>query len=428
MSPGPRPDSTAPAPAGPPGSDTSPRSSPSRFAQLLEASSRSSPNKPTSPLKTSNKPQQSSPLKPSSPKDSLPQMASFVSLDDSIQESEFNFSSPRPVPKSKPKKVSKQDKVNKAAKIQRMAQAFESARVATNAPVRDLSTFTTKQLNEVNKVSRPRPELMKEMIITVPSALYTKLESHDVFEGAEVKRGSDNHIAWLRKVNSIYDKPRDIFIPADDHVIEESQQMMYMEAEDFINQLVSHKLDELLPNVIVVVEGYQSYLQKISSLENKNYRNKVLGKQKQSEIELTVKEVESLVIEFEYKKKVSVHPTKTFQETINWLITFTFSIAFIRYSKLHRNAEFSNLIPGKSGTDYLSTYLENIQKFKLMPKPRCERLYSYYDSLYKIYQKFVINDSLGNDNDDRRLVPETTEKAMRQLFLSDDPDQVIYDM
>jgi hypothetical protein len=79
------------------------------------------------------------------------------------------------------------------------------------------------------------------------------------------------------------------------------------------------------------------------------------------------------------------------------------------------------------GNTYKETFVEMISKFRLMPVSKCERLFVYYDSLYKIYQQLVMKGTLGKDDYDRRLIPETSENAMKIVFTSENPHQVIYE-
>ncbi|EGV64179.1 hypothetical protein CANTEDRAFT_105476 [Yamadazyma tenuis ATCC 10573] len=292
----------------------------------------------------------------------------------------------------------------------------------------DLSKYTNKQLTAANKVTRSREELMSEMIVSLPQWLLNQA-TEDQFEGAQLRvHDLDSEVKWKRKVNTVYDKTRDIFIPCDAHEIEERFTLLYFEAEQFVKKLISQGFQDLPPQAIVMVEKYHQYLTKIDNLENRIYKNKVLGKENRSteKVEITVKEIEAMANKLEYNKYINIFPVKSSQEALDWIVSFTYTISDARYNRLQRSAE-SNLIAGTAGHDYKSTYIETIRKFKLMPTMKCERLFVYYDNLYKIYQKFVMSNSLGNDDDDRRLVPETTEKGMRTLFTSDDPEQVIYD-
>lgn len=371
-------------------------------------------------------------------------MALFVDISDTIEESDFSFTrqlSQRPPSNSLAKSaVSGQlktpEKINKRLYESPLKQLFANTQSTPTKKPKiepfmnqllnnvDLSKYSSKELAEANRVKRSRSELMAEMIIYLPEKFHQHL-NETTFEETEVRKTTGNDIYWKRKVNSVYNKSNDVFLPCPKHEIEDTTNVKYYEAEKFINKLT--KGDIKVPErTIIMVEQYNQYLSKLSVMENRVYKDKVLGTGKfDKDVEITAKQVESLVNKLEYQDNVNVFPILNVENAIMWLVSFTYTLAFSRYDRSERNIEYSNLQSIK-GNDSKSVFIEMMKKFKFMPQAKCERFYNYYNSLYKIYQQLVIGE-LGKDEDDRRLVPEATEKAMKIVLTSEDPNQVIYE-
>lgn len=369
-----------------------------------------------------------------------------ISLDDTIEESsDFSFTVHEPLKKKLkplPSNIASTSDI-------RSASNTESSDVKTMGLSRqDLMKEISKkhdpaQLKEANKVTKKREELMKEMVICLPSTLHDRLSEAELLQEQELEMEArvdvQTHypiIQWKRKVTAKYDSVHDIFLPCSPQEIFESCKVIYYQAEEFFQIITSIDLDNEsqvtreIPfdgNTIVMIEGCSQYLTKIQNLENKVFKQKVLdNKQKPVEINFTVKDLEYLINKLQYTYSINVYPVKNLIDTRDWLTSFTYTLAFGMYDKLERNPELANLIHIKSGTDYKSTFIETIHKFKLMPYTRCERLFLYYDSLQKISDRYKTNNTLGKDKDGKTLVSESTETGMRNFFNSCDPNEIIY--
>lgn len=348
----------------------------------------------------------------------------IISLDDTLEDSDFSFTVHEPVTK-KPK-TTESDFLSYQEKMKQINKTYGAA-----------------LLKEVNKVSKKKEELLAEMIMSIPKFVHDRFHQEGLLQEddfphtkVEVNHNDRPVINWRRKVKAKYDASNDLFLPCSPQEIHESCRVLYYQAEEFFSKLTLVDLDnetevqKSIPfqaNTILMIEGYSQQLTKINNLENKIYKQRVLQKdQTTKELKYTTKDLEHLINKLQFKYLINVYPVKNLTDARDWLISFTYTMAFGMYDKFERNPEFSNLIGSKSGTDYKTTFLETIHKFKLMPYARCERLFLYYDNLEKISTRYKTNNTLGKDKDGKTLVPESTELGMHNLFNSTDPNEIIY--
>jgi len=345
--------------------------------------------------------------------------------------------------------------------VQAKRKVVQKARKHNKVPV-STEPYSKKELNEANKVTRKKEELLSEMVIQIPSFLYdTDFEDEymkQIFVEAQVEKTNCKLpiISWKRKVKAMYDAERDIFIPCKPTEINEKNVVIYFKAKDFVNSLieraipllvyacreeVKHHNQSSVSHIIIIVEGYVQFLSKIRNMEDKRYKkavldklnpnddktgNKKLKKQEES-ISLAAKEIDQLVNETQISLNVNIFPVKNNKDAISWLQSFTYTIAFALYDKFERNISLANLGTVKSGTDTKSTYFQTVKQFRLMTEPKVEKLYGFYNSVFALYSRFQTNESLGTDNFGKNIVPPSTESAMKKLFTSDDPNDVVHE-
>lgn len=324
--------------------------------------------------------------------------------------------------------------------------------------------FSKKELNEANKVTRKKEELLSEMIIQIPLILYDEHFENDymkeIFVQTQVEKSDINlpMITWKRKVKAKYDSCRDIFIPCAPTEVNEKNILIYFKAKEFIDSLIQGSLgltvdackaksgyhvNNQRTHIIVMVEGYTQFLNKIKNMEDKRYKKAVLdqlrsteevassskrqNRKSSEEISLLPKEIDQLVNESQLTLGVNIFPVKNNKDAVNWLHSFTYTIAYALYDKFERNISLANLGTVRSGTDTKSTFFQTIKQFRLMTEPKVEKMYGFYGSIYSLYSRFQTNDSLGKDKFDKNIVPPSTEIAMRKLFTTTDPDDVVHE-
>lgn len=378
-----------------------------------------------------------------------------VEISDSIIESEFNF------PEDEVERPDSRSPIRNP-EIMNRAKTFEDARkhTAFTSPLRDLSNnsadpaykYSDKELKHANRTHRTKDELLSEMILQISQELY-----NDQFEKEYMKqqfieteiRPIENPlpiINWKRKVKANYDERKDVFIPCEPKETTENCTVLYYQAEELISKIrngfINNTIDACEGNIIILVEGYQNYLTKAKNAENKRYTdavkenlNKETGDNSQRsrkrntgiEIDLTAKEIEHLLNKLQFELNLNIIPVKNNNDGIDWLLSFTYTIAFALYDKFERNSSLANLGVVKSGKDYKSTFIQSMNHFKLMTPLKSERLFGYYQSLQSIFDRFNKGKDLGKDDSGKTIVPPSTEKAMKNFFTSDDPNEIIND-
>lgn len=322
--------------------------------------------------------------------------------------------------------------------------------------------YSKKELNEANKVTRKKEELLSEMVIQIPSLLYERDFEDEymkqIFVEPKVEKTNSNLpiISWKRKVKARYDAERDVFIPCEPTEINEKNIVIYYKAKDFVNSLIEGTISLLLDeckteaklhnlssgsHIIIIVEGYVQFLTKIRNMEDKRYKKAVLDKlnpndgdtgnkrlkKQEDSVSLSQKEIDQLVNETQVRLNVNIFPVKNNKDAINWLQSFTYTIAYALYDKFERNISLANLGTVKSGTDTKTTYFQTVKQFRLMTEPKIEKLYGFYTSIFALYSRFQTNDTLGKDNFGKNIVPPSTESAMKKLFTSEDPNDVVHE-
>ncbi|ODV81813.1 uncharacterized protein CANTADRAFT_43871, partial [Suhomyces tanzawaensis NRRL Y-17324] len=315
--------------------------------------------------------------------------------------------------------------------------------------------YTAKELKEANKITRKKEELLGEMVIHIPRSICLENEFIDQsFEHSAVEFYNCDVplIYWTRKVRASYDSSRDIFVPCAPMEVQEKTLVLHFKAQDFISRIRSGTIKSqvqkalsmarlrqpiLKYSVIIVIEGYDQYILKLRNMENKRYKDEVLKRLNESsqskkrkledddEEDITAKEANYLINQCQLDLGLNVFPTRGTKETVEWLLSFTYTIAYSIYDKYERNSSLANLGTVKSGTDPKSTFLQTIRQFKMMTEPKADKLYGLFQSIYSIYLELEKNDTLGKDGFGKNIVPPTTDSAMRKAFLGDDPNEVI---
>lgn len=328
--------------------------------------------------------------------------------------------------------------------------------------------FTKKELEEVNKVNRKKEDLMSEMIIEISTNVFDECfdESYmnEILCHTKVEKIVSRFpiISWKRITRATYDKSKDIFIPCPLSQVREKKIVLYYSAEEFVSILMCHELGNILKSVkkesfldispqvqvVFMIEGYDQYLNKIKSIEEKNYQKTIMERLSQqspptsresdrnsldatnntSQITgIASKDVDSLINDAQITYCVNIFTVRNSREATRWLQSFTYAISFSLYDKFERNSALANLGGVKSGSDRKSTFFQTMRQFKMMTEQKVEKLYNHYPSLYKIYSRYRRNDSLGKDSLEKNIVPPSIDSAMKKVFSTDDPFEMVFE-
>lgn len=324
-------------------------------------------------------------------------------------------------------------------------------RTVTEMPTR--GGFTDKQWRDANKVTRKKEDILGEMVIEIALCLKGKIETDHFKQTFELPVTRNTYldiplISWKRRVTARYNKDEDVFVPCEADEICERVLVLYYEAADLVAKIQEDTLEEdtkkalrrgkaedplLKHHLLIVVPGMKEYLRKLKTVEDRLYRSQMLAKMNepvrqktQEEVSITASEAQKLIHSAEVKLGINIFSSKSVEETIDWLHAFTYTIGAALYDKFERNLELSNLGSVKLGSDQKSTFVEMIKKFNLMTNQKAEKLYEFYTSPASLYDKFMKSESLGTVGG-KNILPPTVNAAMRRVFTSTDPTQVIND-
>lgn len=314
--------------------------------------------------------------------------------------------------------------------------------------------FTEKEWRNANKLRRTRDEIFSEMIVEVALCLeniFSCEQFKESFSKSNVRRSylEIPLISWKRRVTASYNAEKDVFVPCEMKEISERVLALYYEPQDLIlriqnGSLEIHikaaqrraKLQDPLINyhLVILLPCFKEYLRKLQAAEDKSYRDQMLqkmnmttGRRSANEVNsISASEAQRLIMETEVSMGVNIFLTRSFEETIDWLTSFTYTIGNSLYDKHERNPEFANFGETRLGSDRKTTFVEMMKKFNLMSKMKAEKLYEFYTSPASLYKRFSEKDNLGTVNG-KSIVPPTVNSAMRRFFTATDPGQVIND-
>jgi crossover junction endonuclease EME1 len=340
--------------------------------------------------------------------------------------------------------------------ISESSSPLKTNKKSAGVPKQAEFTYTPKDLKEANKVTRKKEELMSEMILKVSHRLYSDLEESrlkSIFMESTVESFPSQipMIFWKRKVLARYNPDTDTFVPCPVLYIHEKTVVLYYKAEEFIEKAQTGSLktdcefslsllrradEKIQYKVIIIVEGYDQLVLKLKNIENLKYKNEVLKRLNPNEtirttktkcgvFGTTLREVEYLFNKTQLEIGVNIFPVRTPVEGINWLYSFTYTIAFSLYDKFERNHSLANLGTVRSGTDTKSTFVQTLRQFKLMTEPKAEKLFGQYSSLFAIYTELQSKGTLGKDGSGKNFVPPSADNAMKKTFLAENADGLI---
>lgn len=323
--------------------------------------------------------------------------------------------------------------------------------------------YTAKELTAANRTFRKKEDILSEMILNIPIHVYDTFDEEAVKNTVTQTQIRKTYstipmIFWKRAVKAAYDEKRDVFIPCTQKEIIEKNVVLYYKAPDLMKRIKNDTLkqdieqakrDYILEadankdstgkniHVILMIEGYDKYLNRLKTIANRKYTRAVLTQLSPNETPsqlkrsleedngMTVEECEYLINELQVNFQVNIFPVKSHQEALEWMVSFSYTIGSSLYDKFNRNESLANLGRVKPGTDKQTTFMQTIKQFNMMTTPKVEQLYSFYSSLQAIYERYESHGSLGTFGG-KNVLPPTVDSAMKKVFLSDDPDAKIH--
>lgn len=331
---------------------------------------------------------------------------------------------------------------------------------APSSPPKKKKKFTKSKDNgeklwrDSNRVTRKKEEILGEMIVEISACLESELKvAHfdELFSNTTVRFSYTDLplVSWKRQITANYNADEDVFVPCEPTEKYERVVVLYFGAQSFVDRMVDSSLGELVSralrrartldpllkyHVILLVNGFNEVVRKLKAAEDRRYRERLLDemndlnrrKGDHEEPQLTAAEVQNLLRTYEAKIGVTIFLTKSKQETIDWLHSFTYTIGNSLYDKFERNPKFANVGHVRLGSDHKSTFIEMIKKFNLMTAQTAAKLYEFYSSPAGLYERYQLHDSVGTVGG-KNIVPPSVNSAMRNFFRATNPDDVVMD-
>lgn len=273
-------------------------------------------------------------------------------------------------------------------------------------------------------------------------------------------------ITWSRITDKVFSDTYSCFLPLDGpvNVLEDVAGIFY-NAEDFICSYQSKEFLIELANfkkqfvpavfkqVVLILKGYDNFISKIKRKRNQEYVNRVRNYMSREELEalqateqqqqrkrrkknaltdelnLTVDEIESIVLETQIEHNVYAFTINSTADLLMWLKSFTFSVGqqFYDHIAWKKNSFFNEFGPIKSGDTPQDSLKLALQQFKYVSATQSKQIVDKYPTILKLYNATTSRNTLGRDYNGRQLVNSRVDSLLVNLFKSDDPDNLLMD-
>ncbi|KAH3677015.1 hypothetical protein WICMUC_001921 [Wickerhamomyces mucosus] len=318
-----------------------------------------------------------------------------------------------------------------------------------------------KKFKEVNKVRNNRPDLLEEMIINIPLYLQSIMEKVDYKEillsiqiNDRVIPHHDNLITFTRKSVSKYNAKDDLFYPSDVHLIQEKVAVLLFPMDDLIDRIEKGGMLETLQsfrnehnnkfnNYIIILLEYDKLIKAIKSREQRLHREKIQQlydndvpssntaantkkRKKSKDISVTLSDLESTISGLEING-FKIFPTKSIQETLQWLSSFTFTIASSRYDIRQRNPEFANTPSSSKGKGLKDTMVKMLATLHGITESKAQVLINGDETFKSIVMKSIQGKSL-NKGYGRENLNFPTELMIKRLFTTENEGDFVRDL
>ncbi|CDK25541.1 unnamed protein product [Kuraishia capsulata CBS 1993] len=306
-----------------------------------------------------------------------------------------------------------------------------------------------KRLKQVNRVHRPKEELLEEMTILVSSALSQTFDEsrYESLFGpirATGYNSTEPCLRWRRHAEALYYPYRDMFVPCDLKVIHEKFVALVYKTEDLIPELEEEGFIDLLKkygtNCILVLIGFDSFMQKIKTAQNRNFVEKVRShldsdsqpsksskRRKKDDIniaEYNAEQIRKTLIGYEVKYGIHVFPTKGEQDTASWIRSFSYTVAGSIYDKAHRRPDNSNIGPVKSGTTTKECVAKSLEQIKNLTGSTSETVAEHYSSMAELVKLARRTGAIASP-DGEKLLRSDTEKMLLACLTSRNPTDFV---
>ncbi|CAN3367591.1 hypothetical protein DICA4_F07778 [Diutina catenulata] len=310
--------------------------------------------------------------------------------------------------------------------------------IATLAGARLIPNPTPAQMRTANRVSRSKDELVGEMALHMPHAVYdrfNKLDLASVYAHAKLETYASDLplLYWQRSSSCVWDEEQQLFLPTFPYQAVDDTAVLFYEAPEFVDGLDQVARDigaakQRHSKIIVMVQELDKHFKKIQNAQDRAFREQVRRRMEGDEVATppdssdSVKQINRRITAFQLKHEVNLYPVRTNTEACEWLFTLGHTLAANYYT---RTAGISDR--PRSGRDRKTVFLSAVTQFKMMTDKRAQTLYSCFPSFAQLSQVLTRHGAVGKDVDGKKIVPPTVEQALLKAFTSDDPNASVYD-
>ncbi|GME86647.1 unnamed protein product [[Candida] boidinii] len=321
-----------------------------------------------------------------------------------------------------------------------------------------------KLVKEINK-KRTKDEILSEMIISFESNLYDLLQNlskdsstnlENDFNPITIKKFIDFSklpiIQWQRKSNKKFYSKRGVFVPINDEIIYEQTIAIYIPADKLVAKLYDETISQLIndvkishglktkrkigTNLIVLVDGLESYLTKIKNAKNREFKKSVLlnlqdddndndnsKKRKKNNgksqlLNYDVDEIRKKIMELEVFHNSHIFIIKGYNDLKNWLFSFSYALGSNIYDKLEIHKELSNLSGIKSGVSNKDTYIQILKQIKFVTESTAKKVQQDYPDIKSLILRL-------QDTDKIKQVRSNVELQLRKIFTTENENEFL---
>ncbi|KAG7874444.1 hypothetical protein KL938_005059 [Ogataea parapolymorpha] len=302
--------------------------------------------------------------------------------------------------------------------------------------------FKSKELKQVNKMQRTKDELLAEMSVEIETRLHAKLAGINAdFESflAPIKVDTASLylplIQFKRQVEAVYHEQKGTYVPIDKYMKTESTVVLYYDAAELVDKIRDDTLRTIIlkvkrmrqdANVVLMINGYQQHLQTLRAQHNRAFVSQVMRKMDHGKTQrvlgpanntVSAETVRKKLVELEVFLGIHIFPIKGLRELVDWIRSFSYTMAQKNYDPHERNRELANIGNIRCGQTPEECYQESLKQLKYLVTSSARTLAKKYPTLVQLADKL----QTGVPS----LIRTDVEQNLRKVFTCTDPNELL---
>ncbi|KAG7845433.1 hypothetical protein KL941_003279 [Ogataea angusta] len=302
--------------------------------------------------------------------------------------------------------------------------------------------FKSKELKQVNKMQRTKDELLAEMSVEIETRLHAKL--------AEINADFDSFLApikvdtaslylpliqFKRQVEAVYHERKGTYVPVDKYMKTEATVVLHYDAAELVDKIRDDTLRTIIlkvkrmrqdANVVLMINGYEQHLQTLRAQHNRAFVSQVMRKMGNDKTQrvlgpansaLSAETVRKKLVELEVFFGVHIFPIKGLRELVDWIRSFSYTMAQKSYDPHERNPELANIGNIRCGQTPEECYQESLKQFKYLVTSSARTLAKQYPTLVRLAEKLQTRVPA--------LIRTDVEQNLRKVFTSTNPNELL---